>query len=99
MKFFPSVQEYVIDIHLRILNRPTGAVMEEFGIPPKLIKLTKATQTDGRRSDGQIDTGERQGDRLSSLLFNLALEKVVRTMSINWKRTIFNTFKQKIYMR
>src|ERR1700743_3242900 len=30
----------------------------------------------------------------TTLLFNLALEKVVRAMSINWNGTIFNTSKQ-----
>ena len=28
------------------------------------------------------------------MLFNLALEKVIRAISINWKGTIFNTSKQ-----
>lgn len=78
-------------------------IMEEFGIPAKLIRLTKATLTDTKckillqniLSDNfTVDTGVRQGDRLSTLLFNLALEKVVRAMSINWKGTIFNTSKQ-----
>ena len=78
-------------------------IMEELGIPMKLIRLTKATLTDTRckvliqnaLSDPfDIDTGFKQGDGLSTLLFNLALEKVVRAMSINWNGTIFNTSKQ-----
>ena len=69
----------------------------------KLIRLTKATLTDTRckiliqnaLSDPfDRDTGFKQGDGLSTLLFNLALEKVVRAMSINWNGTIFNTSKQ-----
>src|ERR1700744_6230282 len=78
-------------------------IMEEFGIPSKLIRLTKATLTDtkckiliqGQLSDTfNIDTGLRQGDGLSTILFNLALEKVVRAMSINFNGTIFTTSKQ-----
>ena len=78
-------------------------IMEEFGIPRKLIRLTKATLTatkckimiQGALSDPfDIDTGLRQGDRLSTILFNLALEKVIRAMSINWKGTIFTSSKQ-----
>jgi Reverse transcriptase (RNA-dependent DNA polymerase) len=78
-------------------------IMQEFGIPSKLIRLTKATLTatkckiliQGMCSDSfSIDTGLRQGDRISTTLFNLALEKVVRAMSINWKGTIFTTSKQ-----
>lgn len=78
-------------------------IMEEFGIPRKLIRLTKATLTatkckiliQGTFSDPfDIITGLRQGDRLSTMLFNLALEKVIRAMSINWKGTIFTSSKQ-----
>lgn len=78
-------------------------IMNEFGIPTKLINLTKATLTDTRckilvdntLSDVfSIVTGLRQGDKLSTILFNLALEKVVRAMSINWAGTIFYTTNQ-----
>src|ERR1700761_2613245 len=78
-------------------------IMEEVGIPRKLIRLTKVTLTatkckimiQGALSDPfDIDTGLRQGDRLSTILFNLALEKVIRAMSINWKGTIFTSSKQ-----
>ena len=61
--------------------------MTEFGIPIKLISLVKFC-TIGSRSrikiDGilsecfEINTGLKQGDALSSLLFNIALEKVIR---------------------
>ena len=79
------------------------SIMEEFCIPMKLIRLTKATLMDTKcriliqnsLSDPfDIDTGFKQGDRLSTLLFNLALEKVARAMSINWNGTILNTSKQ-----
>ena len=79
--------------------------MMEFGIPKKLTNLTKATLTDTKckilinntQSDPfDIDTGARQGDKLSTILFNLALEKVARAMSINWEGTIFYSSKQMI---
>lgn len=78
-------------------------IMMEFGIPKKLTNLTKATLTDTKcrilinntQSDPfDIDTGARQGDKLSTILFNLALEKVARAMSINWEGTIFYSSKQ-----
>jgi len=78
-------------------------ILEEFGIPAKLIRLIKATLTDTKCkiliqnliSDSfSIETGLRQGDGLSTILFNFALEKVIRALSINWKGTIFSTSKQ-----
>ena len=32
-----------------------------------------------------IDSGVRQGDKVSTILFNLALEKVARAMGNGWK--------------
>lgn len=67
-------------------------IKEEFGSRKKLINLTKATLTDTKckvliqniLSDPfDITTGLRQGDKLSTILFNLALEKVIRAMTIN----------------
>ena len=78
-------------------------IMTEFGIPTKLVNLTKATLTDTKckvmirntASDPfDIDSGVRQGDKVSTILFNLALEKVARAMSINWEGTIFYSSKQ-----
>src|SRR6202012_3149167 len=70
------------------IDRPAlFAIMEEFGFPRKLINLTKATLTDTKckvliqnilAASFDINTGLRQGDKLSTLLFNLALEKVIR---------------------
>lgn len=77
--------------------------MEEFGIPKKLINLTRATLTNTKckvliqnslSEPFYIITGLRQGDKLSTILFNLALEKVIRAMTINWNGTIFSTSKQ-----
>ena len=71
----------------------------EFNIPTKLIKLVKLTLTEtismvrvqGETSAPfEIYNGVRQGDALACLLFNLALEKVVRDSGINTRGTIFN---------
>ncbi|GFU95003.1 putative endonuclease-reverse transcriptase [Trichonephila clavipes] len=42
----------------------------------------------------EIKNGVRQGDALACLLFNLALEKVVRNSNINTRGNIFNTSTQ-----
>jgi len=61
--------------------------MSEFSIPNKLIRLTRMTmentQSQVRMQSDLSDLittkkGLRQGDSLACLLFNLALEKVVR---------------------
>jgi hypothetical protein len=64
-------------------------IMREFGIPLKLVKLTKMTlsRTYNRvkiqnKLSGRFSTecGVRQGDSLSTLLFNIGLEKVIRNI-------------------
>ena len=63
--------------------------MTEFGIPPKLIRMVKATMTNVQCSvqiqshlSEPISTirGVRQGDALACLLFNIALEKLYGTL-------------------
>ena len=72
--------------------------MSEFNIPNKLIRLTRMTMEHTKsqvriQSDlsGPITTkkGLRQGDSLACLLFNLALEKVIRNAGIQTNGTIF----------
>lgn len=73
--------------------------MEEFNIPMHLIKLVKETlskveckvkvQNNMSRSF-QTHTGLRQGDSLSCLLFNIALEKAIRESGIMTRGTIIN---------
>lgn len=69
------------------------SVLEELGLDKKTTNIIKATITNtfskvkfmGELSDSfEIKTGVRQGDGLSPLLFNCALEKVVR----EWKKNI-----------
>jgi len=64
-------------------------IMYEFGIPCKLISLTKVCMNGTKyqvRVDNvlseefQVVTGLKQGDALSPLLFNIALEKAVRSI-------------------
>jgi hypothetical protein len=66
--------------------------MKELGIPLKLVNLTKMTlsRTYNRvkiqnKLSGRFSTecGGRQGDSLSTLLFNIGLEKVIRNIEIN----------------
>lgn len=66
--------------------------MENLKIPSKLIKLTKMTMegslakvvtSEGTTEDISIETGVRQGDALSTTLFNIALEGAVRAAGIS----------------
>ena len=59
------------------------AIMTHFGIPNKLIRLTKATMENSTYyvkigtivTDGfKVGTGSKQGDGLAPNLFNIALE-------------------------
>jgi hypothetical protein len=77
--------------------------MMEYGIPAKLITLTKMTlsRTHNKvkiqnKLSGSFRTecGIRQGDSLSTLLFNIGLEKVMRNVEINPGGTIFNRTRQ-----
>ena len=78
-------------------------VMEEFGIPSKLISLVKVTlrgansrvRIRNKLSDVfDIEEGLRQGDPLATLLFNLILEAAVRVMEIDTNNTIFTKSSQ-----
>jgi hypothetical protein len=67
-------------------------IMYEFGFPKKLISLTKMCMN-GTRYQVRVDctvseefevmTGLKQGDALSPILFNIALEKVIRSVQSN----------------
>jgi hypothetical protein len=73
--------------------------MKEFGIPRKLIWMVKMTlnnTTAGVKVQNKlseqfdINSSLRQGDIISSQLFNLCLEKVIRNIDINPGGTIYN---------
>lgn len=73
-------------------------IMHEYGFPDKLIRLIKATMERVMcvvRVSGTLSSpfesrrGLRQGDGLSCLLFNIALEGVIRRAGIDTSGTIF----------
>lgn len=79
--------------------------MEEFGISNELISLTKMYMEETKyqvRVDSilfeafTVETGLKQGDALSPLLFNLAIEKVVRTMQNAGSGVAFNEHRVQI---
>jgi sorting nexin-29 len=72
--------------------------MQEFGIPVKLINLTRATlkrvkcriKLQGHLSEPLLtQRGLRQGDTLACLLFNIALDKMIRDLGIERRGTIY----------
>lgn len=73
-------------------------VMEQFGIPRKLIDLAKMTMSSissrvrirNQLSEAfTIEQGLRQGDPLATLLFNIALEKAVRDSGVDTSNSIY----------
>jgi hypothetical protein len=78
-------------------------ILKEFGIPKKLVNLIKMTLIDSNcrvKIQGQLSSifkvkvGLRQGEALSTILFNIVLEKAIRNIEINLNGTIFNRTKQ-----
>lgn len=70
--------------------------LKELGINPKLIRLIEMTMRrttvsvktlKGETEEFEINRGVRQGDSLSALLFNIALEYVLRNISKGTLRT------------
>lgn len=77
--------------------------MSHFGIPQKLIRLTRLTMANVQsqvRIDGALsesvpcNKGLRQGDGLACLLFNISLERAVRDSGIRTRGTIFTKSTQ-----
>jgi sorting nexin-29 len=78
-------------------------IMKEFGIPIKLVRLVKMTlanknskvKIQGKLSPSfETMIGLRQGDSLSTLQFNLYMEKIIRNVRINPGGTIYNRTRQ-----
>jgi hypothetical protein len=82
-----------------IIRNEVYVGMSELNFPTKLIRLTKATlttvtccvkiQNDCSKSF-ETRQGLRQGDVLSTLLFNVVLEVIVRRANLQTTGTIFN---------
>ena len=81
------------------------AVMAHFGIPNKLIWLTKPTMENSTyyvkigtiMTDGfKVGTGLQQEDGLAPNLFNITLEYVIRQLSVQTTSTIFHKLVQLI---
>lgn len=77
--------------------------LRELDIPEKLINLIKMTLTDtvnrvkikeATSETFEVKQGLRQGDPLSTTLFNLVLEHIIRKSGINRKGTLFNKSHQ-----
>jgi hypothetical protein len=74
-------------------------IMKYFGIPKRLVRLVKMTlenthnkvKTQGKLLHNfEMVVGLRQGDSLSTLLFNLYMEKVIINVETNPGGIIFN---------
>ncbi|KAF2890078.1 hypothetical protein ILUMI_16096 [Ignelater luminosus] len=83
---------------------PSYTTMKEIGIPDKLIRLTRISMEEARgivkiqqhtSEDFEIKQGLKQGDGLTPfLLFNIALDKVVRSTNVDANETILNKERQ-----
>jgi hypothetical protein len=80
-------------------------IIKEFGIPSKVVRLVKMTlektnnkvKIQGKMSPSfEMVIGLRQGDALSTLLFNLCMEKVIRNVKAVPGVTIFNRTRQSL---
>jgi len=81
------------------------AIMAHFGIPNKLIRLTKATMENSTyyvkigtimTDCFKVGTGLQQEDELAPNLYNIALEYVIRQLSVQTTQTVFHKSVQLI---
>ena len=79
-------------VHESVRREVLSKILTEFGIPMKLVKPIKVflTETCSRVRVGKrlpymfpIRNGLKQGDALSQLLFNFALEYTIRMVQVN----------------
>ena len=59
-----------------------------------LANTNSKVKIQGKLSQFETMMGLRQGDLLSTLLFNLCMEKIIRNVTINPCGTIFNRTRQ-----
>lgn len=96
-QIFEKCWEHNMDVHNifvdfskaydSIIRKQMWSILEEFGIPHKIISMAKVcvdgsrarVKAEGGLSEAfEVITGVKQGDSLSPCLFNLVLEKAVR---------------------
>lgn len=79
------------------------ALMKEMGIPSKIVRMVKMTMDNstneiawkGHKSNNfETKEGLRQGDPLSTTLFNVILEGIIRKSKISTQETIFKNGHQ-----
>jgi hypothetical protein len=79
--------------------------MRKFDISSEIVNLVKMTlrktmnkfQIGGTLSDSfETTSGIRQGNSLSTLLFNFTLEKIVQNRTVNPRGTVYNGTRQYI---
>jgi hypothetical protein len=65
-------------------------ILTDFGIPKKLVRLIKMSETYSRVRVGKklsemfpVRNGLKQGDALSPMLFNFALEYAIKSVQVN----------------
>lgn len=77
-------------------------LMRDLSIPPKLVRLVEATMQDSQcrvkvmgdlTNSFKVTQGLKQGDGLAPI-FNLALEKVVRSKGVDTKSTVLQKSQQ-----
>jgi sorting nexin-29 len=86
-----------------IQRKKLYTIMYEFGLPPKLVRLVRATVT-GTEAHVKVQTeltdtfeitqGPKQGDGLAPVLFNLALEYVIRKLPADTNGTLVYKMNQ-----
>ena len=100
--------EYNVDLHQIFVDFKMAydsinrnrlyAIMLDFGIPKKLVRLTKMTMTNtlscvrthfGTTDEFPTYEGLKQGDGLAPILFNIALEYAIRRLGINQTHSLF----------
>src|SRR6201996_4384548 len=87
----------------KVFRRKIWSAMAEFGIPKKLIDLSKLTLSHVRAQVGirnnlseafEAMDGLRLGDGLAALFFNIVFEKVIRESNVETSATIFRKLNQ-----
>jgi hypothetical protein len=86
-----------------VYRKKLNEILYRFGIPGKLVRLIKISLTHTRgkvviqgstTDDFKVDRGLKQGDVISTILFNTVLQYVISRLTITPKGTTFNRMTQ-----